>query len=103
MVALDVAALLAAARGDWQRAARLQCAFDTTLDQMGGFQNPYDDRVLAELRQKPKAMLGAESYAAAYETGRSLSLEQGLSETLAWLQHDADTKSRPKSTRSRRP
>ena len=34
MVALDVAALLAAAYGDWHRAARLQCTFDTTLDQM---------------------------------------------------------------------
>jgi non-specific serine/threonine protein kinase len=85
MVALDVAALLAAARGDWQRAARLQCVFDTTLDQFGGFQNPYDDRVLAELRKKPRAKLGAKSYVAAYDSGRYLSLEQALSETLVWL------------------
>ena len=91
MVALDVAALLAAARGDWQRAARLQCTFDATLDQMGGFQNPYDDRVLAELRHKPRAMLGAEAYAAAYEAGRCVSLEQALSETLAWMEEGADT------------
>ncbi len=90
MVALDVAALLAAACGDWHRAARLQCTFDTTLDQMGGVQNPYDDRVLAELRRKPKAMLDAESYAAAYEAGRSLSLEQALAETLEWLQQGAE-------------
>ncbi len=90
MVALDVAALLAAAYGDWHRAARLQCTFDTTLDQMGGVQNPYDDRVLAELRRKPKAMLDAESYAAAYEAGRSLSLEQALAETLEWLQQGAE-------------
>jgi ATP/maltotriose-dependent transcriptional regulator MalT len=88
MVALDVAALLAAARGDWQRAARLQCVFDTTLEQFGGFQNPYDDRVLAELRKKPRAKLGAKSYAAAYEAGRHLSLEQALSETLAWLKQE---------------
>jgi tetratricopeptide (TPR) repeat protein len=85
MVALDVAALLAAARGDWQRAARLQCVFDTMLNKFGGFQNPYDDRVLAELRKKPRAKLGAKSYAAAYEAGRHLGLEQALSETLAWL------------------
>jgi non-specific serine/threonine protein kinase len=91
MVALDVAALLAAARGDWQRAARLQCVFDTTLDQFGGFQNPYDDRILAELRQKPRAKLGPGPYAAAYEVGRHLRLEAALSETLAWLQEDPDT------------
>ena len=91
MVALDVAALLAAAYGDWHRAARLQCTFDTTLDRMGGVQNPYDDRVLAELRRKPKAMLNAESYAAAYEAGRSLSLEQALAETSEWLQQGAET------------
>ena len=91
MVALDVAALLASARGDWQRAARLQCTFDATLEQMGGFQNPYDDRVLAELRDKPRAMLGAEAYLAAYETGRCVSLEQALSETLAWMEGVADT------------
>jgi len=91
MVALDVAALLASARGDWQRAARLQCTFDATLDQMGGFQNPYDDRVLAELRHKAQAMLGAEAYLAAYETGRCVSLEQALSETLAWMEGVADT------------
>jgi len=85
MVALDVAALLAAARGDWQRAARLQCVFDTTLNKFEGLQNPYDDRVLAKLRQKPRAKLGAKSYVAAYDSGRYLSLEQALSETLAWL------------------
>jgi tetratricopeptide (TPR) repeat protein len=89
MVALDVAALLAAARGDWQRAARLQCVFDTTLDQFGGFQNPYDDRVLAELRKKPRARLGPK-YVAAYEAGRHLGLEQALGETLAWLKQDTD-------------
>jgi tetratricopeptide (TPR) repeat protein len=91
MVALDVAALLAAACGDWQRAARLQCVFDTTLNKFGGFQNPYDDRVLAELRQKPRAKLGAKSYAAAYEAGRHLTLEQALGETLAWLKQEGDS------------
>ena len=88
MVALDVAALLAAAYGDWHRAARLQCTFDTTLNQMGGVQNPYDDRVLAELRRKPLEMLGAELYAAAYVAGRNVSLEHALNETLEWLQQD---------------
>ena len=88
MVALDVAALLAAAYGDWHRAACLQCTFDTTLNQMGGVQNPYDDRVLAELRRKPLEMLGAELYAAAYVAGRNVSLEQALNETLEWLQQE---------------
>jgi len=91
MVTLDVAALFAAAHADWRRAARLQCAFDAMLDRMGGFRNPYDDdHVLAELRKKPRAMLGDEAYAAAYEAGRNVSLEQALSETLTWIEQDVD-------------
>jgi len=88
MVALDVAALLAAAYGNWHRAARLQCTFDTTLNKMGGVQNPYDDRVLAELHRKRLRRPAAELYAAAYAAGRNVSLEEALSETLEWLQQD---------------
>jgi ATP/maltotriose-dependent transcriptional regulator MalT len=87
-VALDVASLLAAAHGDWLRAARIEASFETTLQEMGGFQNPYDDRVLAELRQNTRTVLGADDYAAAYESGRRMSLERALAESLAWLVHD---------------
>ena len=90
-LALDVVLLLAAASGNWGRAAHLQCVFDTTLDWMGGFTNPYDDRVLAELRRKPRAMLGDEGYAAAYDAGRGVSLEQALADALAWMQSRVDT------------
>jgi predicted ATPase/DNA-binding winged helix-turn-helix (wHTH) protein len=91
MIALDVASLLAAACGDWQRAASLQGTFETTLRRMGGFQNPYDDRVLAELRRKARAMLGTESYASAYDSGCRISLEQAVADPLAWLQQDEGT------------
>jgi non-specific serine/threonine protein kinase len=88
-LALDATSLLASARGDWQRAARLQCVCEGTLSKMGDFRNPYDDPALAELRRRPRAMLDAEAFAAAYETGRGYSLEQALAESLAWLQQDS--------------
>lgn len=85
-LALDATSLLASARGDWQRAARLQCVCEGTLSNMGDFRNPYDDAVLAELRRRPRAMLDAGGFAAAYEIGRGYSLQQALGESLAWLQ-----------------
>ena len=88
MVALDVASLLAAACGEWPRAALLQASFDTTLSEMGAFQNPYDDRVLGELRKETRAALGAPAYAALYESGRRVSLERALRDTLAWMERD---------------
>jgi predicted ATPase len=88
MVALDVASLLAAARADWLRAALLQGSFDATLSEMGAFQNPYDDRVLAQLREDTRAALGADAYAATYASGRVLSLERALAESLEWMERD---------------
>lgn len=85
-LALDVTSLLAAARGDCQRAARLQCVCEMTLNKMDDFRNPYDDAVLADLRRKPRAVLDPEGFAAAYEMGRGYSLEQALAESLAWMQ-----------------
>jgi tetratricopeptide (TPR) repeat protein len=89
MVALDVASLLAAACGDWSRAALLQGSFDATLSEMGGYQNPYDDRVLARVREDTRAALGADAYPATYASGRRMPLERALAETLAWLTQDA--------------
>ena len=63
-------------------------------NRMGGFRNPYDDRVPDELRQKPGVMLGADAYAAAAEEGRRLAPEEALAETLRWLEQDS-TRSAP--------
>lgn len=94
---LDVASCLAAARGDWQRAARLQCPAKETQGNMSGFWNPMDDEVLAELRAMPRVKLGAEAYAAAYEGGRGLTLDAALDEALAWLEESASNAPAPKS------
>lgn len=85
-MAIDVASLLAAARGDWTRAARLQGAFDTIVREMGGLRNPYDDQAAATLRRKPRDALGDATYDAIYETGRGLSLEAALADALHWVQ-----------------
>jgi non-specific serine/threonine protein kinase len=87
MVALNVAALLAAAHGDWSRAVRLQATFDVALDAMGGYRNPHDDdRVLTELRHRPRAMLDGASRAAADAAGREMSLDAALDDALAWIE-----------------
>jgi tetratricopeptide (TPR) repeat protein len=88
-MALDVASLLAAAYGDWQRAARLQGTFETTLGTMGGFKNPYDDRAQAKLRERSRKQLGEDSYAREYAAGRRVSPEQAFAETLPWLERQS--------------
>jgi predicted transcriptional regulator len=89
ILSIDLAALLAAANGEWERAVRLQSVFDATLDRMGGLRNILiDDAVLEELRKKPRQMLGKDSYEAAYAEGRNVTTEQAMSETIAWLERD---------------
>ena len=94
-LALDVTSLLASARGDWQRAARLQCVCEGILSKMGDFRNPYDDPILAELRRKPWEMLDAEVSVAAHEAGRRYSLEEALAESLAWMHGFGNTTREP--------
>jgi len=91
ILSIDLAALLAAANSEWERAVRLQSVFDATLDRMGGLRNILiDDAVLEELRKKPRQMLGKDWYEAAYADGRNVTTEQAMSETIAWLERDGD-------------
>ncbi|MEO8304543.1 MAG: winged helix-turn-helix domain-containing protein [Betaproteobacteria bacterium] len=87
--ALDATSRLAAACGSWEPAASFQGASDAAVDMAGGVRNWFDDSVLAALQGKPRAMLGADGYALAYERGRTLNLATALAEALAWL--DAPT------------
>ena len=91
ILSIDLAALLAAANSEWERAVRLQSVFDATLDRMGGLRNILiDDAVLEELRKKPRQMLGKDWYEAAYADGRNVTTEQAMSETIAWLERDGE-------------
>jgi non-specific serine/threonine protein kinase len=91
ILSIDLAALLAAANSEWERAVRLQSVFDATLDRMGGLRNILiDDAVLEELRKKPRQMLGKDWYEAAYADGRNVTTEQAMSETIAWLARDGE-------------
>jgi hypothetical protein len=83
--ALDAASRLAAAAQDWPIAARFQGASDAAVDKMGGTRTWFDDAILAQLHEQPRAMLGAAAYDAIYDSGRGLMLEQALDEALAWL------------------
>jgi predicted ATPase len=83
--ALEATSRLAAACADWRLAARLQGASDATVDKMGGTRTWFDDPVLAVLYEQPAAMLGAKTYAAAYDAGRELTLEAALDEAITWI------------------
>jgi tetratricopeptide (TPR) repeat protein len=87
--ALAAGARLAAARGQWLRAAALQGASDMAVDAAGGVRTWFDDRVLAALQEQPARMLGADTYAATYATGRAQPIATTLAEVAAWLRDDA--------------
>ena len=80
-----VAARLAAALGEWERAARLQGSSDAAVHKMGATFNGRDDAISAALRERPRAMLGAQTYTAAYRAGRALPVETAVAELLEWL------------------
>jgi tetratricopeptide (TPR) repeat protein len=91
ILSIDLAALLAAANSEWERAVRLQSVFDATLERMGGLRNIFiDDAVVEELRKKPRQMLGQDGYEAAYAKGRNVTTEQAMNETIAWLEGDGE-------------
>jgi hypothetical protein len=74
---------VAAARRDFEGAARLIGAADPLPYTVGSFEPPFEhatyDRCVAEVR----ATLGAEIFAQAFAAGRELALEESLGITLA--------------------
>lgn len=83
--ALDACARLAAAQGDFLRAARLQGASDAAMEKVGGKRSWFDDSKLALLRDTAMIALGDDAYSANYAAGRDMDVELALDEAMALL------------------
>ena len=82
---LEASAGLAAARGQWERAARFFGAAETHARQTGFQRDLADEVFLASLMQKSRAMSPGEQFDAAMEAGGRLSPEVALAEARTWL------------------
>ncbi|MEK7316202.1 MAG: protein kinase [Candidatus Eisenbacteria bacterium] len=84
-IALDVAAGLATAAGDSERAARTFAAASAAWQQVGASREPVDEwhysRALASVRER----LGPAGFEVASTAGRSMSVEAATTEALRWL------------------
>jgi tetratricopeptide (TPR) repeat protein len=82
---LEVAAHLAAAYGDWTRAARIRGAVDAAADRLGVARDAWGDRFAQTLLEKPCQALGEAVYNAARQDGYALNFAAALDEVVDWL------------------
>jgi non-specific serine/threonine protein kinase len=83
---LEVSASLAAATGDFERAARIWGASETARARMGGSLAPGDAQFVSPWIDRARAALGPEAFADAERAGRGLPGETALAETRVWLE-----------------
>jgi predicted ATPase/DNA-binding XRE family transcriptional regulator len=81
---IEAMAVLADARGEAERAARLLGATSALLERIGAVIPSTDRFTYNEGDMQARGSLGDASYATAWETGRALPPEQIVAETLAW-------------------
>ncbi len=84
-IALDVAFALAVARGEWTVGARLLGASEAEQAEMRHQREAADAASIVPYAARTREALGAAEFSAAYAAGRSLSYDDALAETLAWL------------------
>ena len=84
--ALDVAAGLAAALGEWRRAARLSGASDAEMEDTGLQREPADEAFLRPRLERTRENLGADLFAAEAAEGRRANYSATISECAAWLE-----------------
>jgi non-specific serine/threonine protein kinase len=83
--ALEVAAGLAASRGDWQRAARLYGAAEAHAARTGIHRDPADEGFLRPQIDKARHAMGEPAFRAAEAVGRALGYDDARAETSTWL------------------
>jgi hypothetical protein len=83
---LEVAAGLAAMRGDSERAARFYGTAEAQTTAIGLQRDPGDEAFLAPLIAKARTALGAAPFAAAETAGRACSYDDSVIEVRAWLE-----------------
>jgi predicted ATPase/class 3 adenylate cyclase len=82
---LEVSAGLAAARGEWENAARFFGVAEAQAAQTGLHRDPTDEAFLAPLIAKARSALGTDAFNDAESRGRLLSYEDAMAEAQASL------------------
>jgi predicted ATPase/DNA-binding CsgD family transcriptional regulator len=82
---LSAVATLAAAKGEWERAVRLDASARATLQQIGAVLAPPMRMVYDAQLAPARRALGERSAAVAEATGRAMTFEAAIDEGLAWL------------------
>jgi non-specific serine/threonine protein kinase len=83
--AIDVAAALAARRGQWDDAARFWGAAQAQVDETGFHRDPTDEAFVTPYVEAARTALGGSAFLDAERGGRALSPPQALEEARAWL------------------
>jgi predicted ATPase/class 3 adenylate cyclase len=83
---LDVSAGLAAFREEWACAARFYGAAEAQTRQTGLHRDRTDEAFLTPLVAKAREALGAAAFAAAEDSGHSLTFDEAIVEVRAWLE-----------------
>jgi predicted ATPase/DNA-binding winged helix-turn-helix (wHTH) protein len=82
---LDCLTGLAAAVGDWERAARLHGTAEALREQMGYHREPTDEASLSQIVRSAREALGSDAFAAAESAGRAVSYDEAIGKARAWL------------------
>ena len=82
---LEVSAGVAAALCDWAHATRFYGAAEEHAAQTGLRRDPADEAFLEPLIARARATMGGAAFVAGDKAGRSLSYEEAMDETRAWL------------------
>jgi predicted ATPase/class 3 adenylate cyclase len=83
--ALDVVAALAAAVGDWSRAAHLHGAVNAEMDATGLQREPADEAFLRPLMELTRQALGDGAFAKAILAGEKAGYQEVIGESRRWL------------------
>jgi hypothetical protein len=83
--ALEVCAGLAAARGEWERAARLFGAAEKHAEATGLHRDPADEAFLAPLVANARRALGDAAFATAERSGRALAYGDAKALATEWV------------------
>jgi hypothetical protein len=81
----DVAAGLAAAAADWERAARFFGVAEAQTALSGLHRDAADEAFLSPLMESARAALGEARFGAAEAAGHALGYEEAMRETRNWL------------------
>jgi predicted ATPase/class 3 adenylate cyclase len=83
---IDVAAGLAAAEEEWDRAAALFGVAEKQASRTGLHRHAADQAFVTPLMERARAAMGAAAFEASADRGRTMAYERALEDTRAWLE-----------------